>query len=655
MKQESVRHTFTHLSRLSPEEKKAVIHLLYENANAAIAALIGVTLVVGTLLSRYLPLYTVALWLLPTLAVEFYRLYIVSRSRQHPDPSSEDRRYRQYVIATLVNAFLIGSMFYFILPLDALSDDTSMLRAFIFVVLLGVASAAVNTLSADARISALYLTFVLLPIPLTLIYHGGSIYYMIAILAVFYLVIQINAAVTYSKTLLREHRHKQEILSARSEIERLSYYDPLTSLKNRRGLNEDLERLFHTDNPHAQAVLFYLDLDNFRYINNTFGHSIGDAVLAEIAKRLVHSLSDRCQLYRIGGDEFIALHHPDPDGIDSIHDIASRYSRKLFTLFDDPFTVADVQMPVKCSIGVAIADTRYHTMEQISHYADIAMYQAKRTKSRKPVMFTPKLERENQALLQLRNDLTNRLRYEQLEIHYQPIVSIADDRLIGAEALVRWRQPGGKLVPPDRFIPLAIELNLIHTITWWIARHIFEQIRTWKANGYQLPGYVSINVNPSQLAEKDFADKLLSMLEEYQVDPRNIRLEITEITLIEDTDTTRITIEKLKHHGVMCMLDDFGSGYSYISYLNLFPLAAIKMDKSFVDKMLQNSKDLILTKYIIDVAERLGYDVVAEGIETIAQKEALYAMKQHVYYQGYLYAKACPGDEFETAFLTPAA
>lgn len=653
MEHESIRSIFAQLGTLPETYKRELLEQLYDYARSSIMVLIGVTIVLVLVLNHYLASWWVFLWAVPLLAVEAFRLFLSFRFAAGVDRHWDTKTwYARFVILSLLNAFLFGLAIFFLIPLSQQNGDTTPVQAFIFIVILGLASGSVNSLAPDARISITYLFLLMLPMPLYLFYHGGSVHIAIGILAIFYYILQVNTATSYNRILLKEYRQKSALTEAQKELRYLSLYDPLTSLKNRRGIDEDIARLFQKKTEGVFPVLFYLDLNNFRFINNSFGHTVGDKILIKIAERLRKLLQDTCHIYRIGGDEFLVMYvAEDTDKLGAFHR-ANHYGEILQQLFQEPFEVDDIFIPMQCSIGIAVGDTRTDDMDRISHYADIAMYQAKRTKSGKPIFFNKALEKENLDLLQLRDDLVNRLRPEQIVMHYQPIVAIGDDGLSGAEALVRWQHPNGELIPPDRFIPLATELKLINKITWWITDHVLQQLQIWKQQQHPIPGYVSINISPGHLSERDFLPTLLKKIKQYDLSPQNIRLEITEAALIENVEQTQKIIARLKQEGVLCMLDDFGTGYSSIAYLNRFELSALKIDKLFIQNMHKNPKDLVLIKYIIELAHKLDYTIVTEGVETQIQKEAIKALSSKLYYQGYLFSKPLSATVFAKTFLS---
>jgi len=652
MEHESIRSIFSQLGALPEGYKRALVEQLYDQARSSVMVLIGTTLVLVLVLNHFLSSWWVLLWGIPVLGIEIFRLYLSFRFAAGVGRNRKTKKwYTRFIVLSLLNASLFGLAILFLIPLSHQSADTTPVQAFIFIVILGLASGSVNSLAPDARISIAYLFLLMLPMPLYLFYHGGSVHIAIGILAIFFYILQVNTATSYNRILLKEYRQKSALTEAKKELHYLSLYDPLTALKNRRGIDEDIAQLFQKKTEGSFPILFYLDLNNFRFINNSFGHTVGDKILIKIAERLRHFLQETCHIYRIGGDEFLVMYVAEnTDKLGAFHR-ANHYGEILHELFREPFDVDGIHIPMQCSIGIAVGDTRTDDMDRISHYADIAMYQAKRTKSNKPIFFNKALEKENLDLLQLRDDLVNRLRPEQIIMHYQPIVAIGNDRLSGAEALVRWQHPNGELIPPDRFIPLATELKLINKITWWIIDHVLQQLQTWQQR-HSIPGYVSINISPGHLSEKNFLPTLLQKIEQNNLFPHNIRLEITEAALIENVEQTQKIIAQLKHKGILCMLDDFGTGYSSIAYLNRFELSTLKIDKLFIQNMHKNPKDLVLIKYIIELAHRLGYTIITEGIETQIQKETIKALGSTLYYQGYLFSRPLSATSFSKTFLS---
>jgi diguanylate cyclase (GGDEF)-like protein len=641
------------LSTLDREYQKDIIAKVADQLRLSTFSFATAALLIVVVLWQYVPHGYMLGWLGIMGILMIHRAFLVqAMDRVTVETERYPSWYYALVVNVLLSAFAFGMSALFLLYLDGNDPAHTTLRVFLISVPIGIVSVTTSTLSPDPRILLGYLVLMLLPVTIVTFIDPYT-HVALSVLAFVYMVFQGINIVRLYRIQREEYHHRKRLIQTQKELLDISLRDALTSLKNRHGLMHDLDELYHTKGLNGHIIIYYLDLDNFHYINNTYGHTVGDQVLIAVARRLQYSTQEHCTAYRIGGDEFQIIQLVKETDYNRALELAEKTAEKINALFDATFQIDTQPISIRCSIGIAIADVQEVDIDTLSHHADIAMYQAKRNNRSEPVFFTRRFEEENSRHLELMNEITNQLHYDQFDMHYQPIVSMDGNQLVGAEALMRWYRPNGDLVPPNIFIPLAIELHQIHNITWWIIQHVLEDMRAWVNEGLPLPPYVSINITPSQLAEKDFADRLLTLLERNDIAPKSIRLEITEIALVEDYDISQQTISYLRRKGILCMLDDFGTGYSSISYLNRFDLAALKIDKIFVQSMMNDPKDHLLIRHIIEIASELNYGIVAEGIETEEQRNALAELSTQLSYQGYLFSKPLDYQTFTEKYLRP--
>jgi diguanylate cyclase (GGDEF)-like protein/PAS domain S-box-containing protein len=399
-----------------------------------------------------------------------------------------------------------------------------------------------------------------------------------------------------------------------------AFHDPVTGLANRALFAERVRHAIARTRreSHSVAVVF-LDLDDFKTINDSLGHAAGDEVLVEVAKRLATSVRASDTAARFGGDEF-ALLLEDIDGVQEAADTADRVLEALAL----PLRVAHTELSLRCSIGISVvSDEAPAGAEELIRDADAAMYRAKRDGKGSYRLFEPEMHEGVLARLELRTDLQRAIATEQLELYYQPVVRIQDGSISGVEALLRWRHPERGMIPPDQFIPLAEETGLIIPIGRWVLREGCRHARRMRdALPAEAALTMSINLSVKQLQHSDVIADVRDSVEEAGIDPSALTLEITETVLMADTDLAVTRLRELKALGVNLALDDFGTGYSSLSYLSRFPVDILKMDRSFLcDGATPEMSHL--ASAVLALGTTLNLDVVAEGIEQPEQWTSL--------------------------------
>jgi diguanylate cyclase (GGDEF)-like protein len=429
-----------------------------------------------------------------------------------------------------------------------------------------------------------------------------------------------------------------------------AFHDSLTGLPNRALFIERLGRVIEQTKRFKDyffAVLF-LDLDRFKVVNDSLGHLLGDQLLIKFARRLEIYLRSVDTVARLGGDEFVILLH----GIQSINcaiQIADRIQKEL-TL---PFDLNGYEVFISTSIGIALSTTGYDQPEEILRDADTVMYRAKALGKARYEVFDKDMHARAVTLLQLENDLRRSLERQELQVHYQPVVSLKTGRINGFEALVRWQHPHRGLVSPVEFIPIAEETGLIIPIGYWVLCEACRQISAWQEYYQASPLTISVNFSGKQFSQPDLIKQIDQILQETGLDGKSLKLEITESVLIENAESAAAMFLHLKSLGVQVHIDDFGTGYSSLSYLHRFPIDGLKIDRSFVSRMGVNNENSEIVKTIMTMAHNLGMSVIAEGIETAEQLTQLRAL-QCEYGQGYFFSKPLK-PEAAAAFIAKEA
>jgi len=432
-------------------------------------------------------------------------------------------------------------------------------------------------------------------------------------------------------------------ITARKEaevsLERLARYDPLTGLPNRSTLQDELSEALdrHHSLQKCCAVLF-LDLDRFKDINDTLGHSVGDLLLNEVAARIRSLLPAGTLVARWGGDEFIAVLH-DVDGEEAVERTCQRVIAGLTT----PFAVDTYEFAVMASIGAALYPRDGTDPEVLIRNADTAMYAAKEAPGRRYALFASQMHALAAMRHHIQNELQTAVQTSSLTLYYQPIVNAANTVVVGAEALVRWTDADGRVHPPADFISIAEDTGAIIPIGMWVVEQAARQVMRWNRAG--IPLSVSVNISARQLEHPDFIESLSRVLRESGVEPSLLELEITESVLVPNAASVMRVLEQVRRMGVRIAVDDFGTGYSAFSYLKHLPLHTLKIDRTFVDGI-EREVDRAIAESIIAIAHKLGLTVTAEGVETIFQRKILAELGcDHI--QGFQVCRPVPIEAFE--------
>ena len=440
-------------------------------------------------------------------------------------------------------------------------------------------------------------------------------------------------------TLLRDISQRKQ---NDDHIRRLANYDYLTGLPNRTLFLDRLNReMIRARRQKTRVALMFIDLDRFKWVNDTLGHAAGDKLLKEVSQRLQKSLRQSDTVARLGGDEFTAILPDIAKG-----PFAERVAGEVLIQLATPFILEGQEAFISGSIGITVYPDDADTLDHLLQNADTAMYRAKHDGRNAYRFFTPDMHAEAQERMELEKDLHHALERNELTIHYQPIVHLETGKLMGAESFLRWNHPRRGNISPNVFVRLAEEIGLISEITAWTIRTACSQAQKWR----QRPGnegfFISVNLSCTRCRELSTDDKIPAILRDTGLPPASLYLEITENILSEDEEKAMLMLKQLVHLGVNLWLDDFGTGYSSLSVLKRLPVSGIKIDRAFVPDVNSDPETVVLVEAIMSLAKSLNRKVIGEGVE-MASQAAFLRKGGCIMGQGYLFSKPLPAEAFE--------
>ena len=448
-----------------------------------------------------------------------------------------------------------------------------------------------------------------------------------------------------NRELRRSERAESATRDSELKMRFLAQHDALTKLPNRVMFQEQAQHSIAQAGRHQRrAALLFIDLDNFKQVNDSLGHGTGDALLKAAAERLRHAIREEDVVARLGGDEFCILLTEVGGPAD-----AAAVAQKLLASLADNFLIGERELYVTASIGIGCFPEDGQDADTLLMHADVAMYRAKDHGRNGYQFFSADMNRDARGVLALIPALRAARDQGQLRAYYQPRFDMATGRPAGMEALIRWAHPERGLLSPAEFISIAEDTGLIVPIGEWILREACSQARRWTAAA-RSPLKVGVNLSMRQLRHPGLLDQVRSALESADLPPASLELEITESMAMRSPEVVQQTLRELAKLGVGLSLDDFGTGYSSLSQLKRFPLHALKIDKSFVDGLPGDEHDVAITRAVIAIARSLNLEIVAEGVESAAQRDFLLEAGSR-YCQGYFYGKACTAEEFERRYL----
>lgn len=432
---------------------------------------------------------------------------------------------------------------------------------------------------------------------------------------------------------------------ADEEIHRLAFYDTLTQLPNRRLLIDRLNQgLIHAQRNGSHGALLFMDMDNFKALNDSRGHDVGDMLLIQVASRLTSCVRESDTVARLGGDEFVVVLQDLGRSALLASNQAENIANKIIATLNSPYHLLAQEHHGSVSIGLCLFQGRATNCEELLKRADTAMYQAKASGRNTLRIFEASMQTAIESRTALESELYHAIAKDELLAYYQSQVDHTG-RITGAEVLLRWFNPERGFVPPSQFIPLAEESGLILSIGLWVLESACQQLKTWESDIATRHLQLAVNVSARQFCQTDFVAQIEAVLKKFDINPALLKLELTESMVLLDVEETILKMNQLKKFGVQFSMDDFGTGYSSLSYLKRLPLNQIKIDQSFVRDIAIDNSDSILVKTIINMSQNFGLEVIAEGVES---HEQLQLLKLHgcFSFQGYLFSKPVPAKEF---------
>ena len=437
--------------------------------------------------------------------------------------------------------------------------------------------------------------------------------------------------------------HEDITEQRRSEvkIEYMAHHDSLTDLANRVLLNERLEHVLGQLHQNEMVAVHHLDLDQFKAVNDTFGHPAGDKLLKTVADRLLGLVRETDTVARMGGDEFVIVQVPVADPGD-----ATSLAQRIIDLLGEPFDIDGQQVLIGVSIGIAVGPGDGLTPDKLLRNADLALYRAKGDGRGTFRFFEPVMDLQMQTRRILEQDLRKALPAGEFELYYQPVVNLASQTVSGFEALIRWNHPERGLVSPGTFIPLAEEIGFIVPMGEWVIREACATAAGWPGNSR-----VAINISAVQFRNPGLMQVIIGALATSGLDPTRLEIEITETVLLQNKETTLAVLHQLRALGVRIALDDFGTGYSSLTYLQCFPFDKIKIDRSFVKDITENAGSLNIVRAVAALASGMGMTATAEGVETREQLDSI-TSEGCTEMQGFLFSRPLPAREIERLFIS---
>ena len=632
--------------------RRSQVELAYAGLPAALIAIMINTTIIVIAQWSVIRWEILAVWYFSMLILSLYRYnnYRNYQARKTKEGSRPIWR-RRAIGSSLMSGVIWGSAAFLLVPMEQQFHQTIIIAS-----LIGMAAGGVVTQASLLPASLGYMLLVIIPLLARLFTLGGPANIGLGIMTCVFLIVMGSGAVRIHRNLSQSLAMSVRQQHSRKIIEHLAYHDALTNLPNRRllieRLTKDIARSIH--HAHIGALLF-LDLDNFKTLNDSLGHQQGDELLKQLAIRLNSCLRDEDTATRLGGDEFVLLMPELADREETAIELAETTARHVQEALARSFHLGDNEIHMAASIGIALFPIHGDNADDLLKRADYAMYQAKAIGRNTMSLYNPDMQEEANLLMTLEQGLRNALKNSDLTLHYQPLVTM-DGELVGAEALVRWQHPQDGLVAPNDFIQLAEQSGLIIQLGEQVLELVCRDLNYLLESGVVEEDFkLSINVSPLQFSYRDFVKETLATVQKYAIDPKRLVLEVTEHALLQDMRETVQKVDQLRCAGFTLAIDDFGTGQSSLGYIKELPIDVIKIDRILVKDITTEKTDAIIVEGTISMARKLGIKVVAEGVE---EQETLSRLKDYEcnIIQGDLIARAMALDVF-TAYLRqkPAA
>jgi len=637
---------------LEQQTTKAAIESIYDNARLGIIGHAIVAVLVGIVFYKHIDISLIILGVVLHSVLLLRRTFLVMKFNREKDNFTNFSEITKYLSLYRRCMFFSGLLFgLFIFAVEFLSIEY---HFFIIAVLIGLSSGAIYT---TGEVFSIYMAYLLAMMGVALIWismQTGEAYDITVIMLLVSTYYSASTSYRYAKNfkevIVKEFRAKEHLEEQREAKDKIieqkdalnykAHHDDLTDLPNRVLFNDRLNHgIKKADRNNENLAVCFIDLDNFKIINDSLGHEIGDRVLKQVTVRLKDSIRSHDTLARWGGDEFIII----MEGLKNPQD-ASILAQKILKLLSKPCTIDGHELYVTSSIGISIYPKDARDTDSLVKFADSAMYRAKDEGRNNFQYYSRDMTKMAFERVVMESSIRVAIKNKEFIVYYQPQVDVKNDKLIGMEALVRWNHPTIGMVEPSKFLALAEETGLIVEIDKLVMDMAMEQYSKWKKAGY-FPGVLSLNLAVKHLEETNYIDKLKTSMKKYGIDARYLILELTESDIMKKPESSISKLKEISALGINIAIDDFGTGYSSLSYLKRLPMDELKIDKSFIDYIVEDDREgIAIIKAIIAMANTLDLALVAEGVEHDIQKEFLLENGCNII-QGYLYSKPIPAVE----------
>lgn len=559
-------------------------------------------------------------WYLAVLILSVIR-YLNYREHQNQAPSEATAHIWKWraITSSLVSGLIWGSAAFLLVPLEHQFHQTIIIAA-----LIGMAAGGVLTQAALLQASLGFLILVIIPLIIRLFTLGGTANIALGIMTTLFLVIMWTGALRIHRTIYQSLSMSEQQQHSRMIIEHLAYHDSLTNLPNRRLLYERLDKDIARSIHHSHiGALIFLDLDNFKTLNDSLGHQQGDKLLNQLAKRLQSCLRDEDTPTRLGGDEFVLL-LPELADIEQLAvELSEETAKQIQEAIAQPFNLGTSEFHIAASLGIVLFPCHGENADDLLKRADYAMYQAKAAGRNSIRFYDPDMQEKANMLMTLEQGIRNALKQGELTLHYQPLVTI-QGALVGAEALVRWQHPEKGLIDPNQFIPLVEQSGLVNQLGEQVLEQACLDITQLMETGLIDDSFrISVNVSPLQFSSKDFVNDMIERVVSQGIHPNRFTLEVTENSLILNLKETVDKVQQLRKAGFTLAIDDFGTGQSSLAYIKELPIDVIKIDRILIKDIHTQKADAIIVEGTVNMARNLGVTVVAEGVDTQETLEKL--------------------------------
>ncbi len=624
------------ITSVQPDIKPELIRIVYSAVPKSLIAISINSVILVVIQWNYISHATILTWFVVISSLSLLRLIMYRKFSALDSDLPLTVFWDNFALfSSIASGATWGAAAFWLFPPDDVAHQV--LLAF---VLAGLTAGAVASLSPLLSSLIAFVSLAIFPVVIRFLMVGTDVAYTMALMAIAFTVIIIMMARDLNRILKGSLfiRHEQRL--AKEVIEHQALYDPLTDLPNRHLLIEKIQHEIAYSIRHKKiGALLFLDLDYFKTINDSMGHSVGDSLLKQIAERLSNSLRQEDTIARLGGDEFIILASNIGNDTEDADLKIKIFTDKIINLFDKEFVVDGNSIFITTSIGVSLFPLTDATPEELIQKSDVAMYEAKSAGRNKMRLFAPEMQQLIISQRETEKGLRKALLEDELELYYQPLFD-ENNNIFSIEALIRWNHPEKGIISPVDFIELAEQRGLIIPIGDWVLEQACKHLAVIsKITDIT----VSINVSARQFGETTFVEKMIKVFSETAVSPKKVRLEITESMVMDNVEETITKMKALTTQGVTFSIDDFGTGYSSLAYLKRLPVEFLKIDKSFVLDITNDSNDAVIVETILAMAHHMQIDVIAEGVETEKALEFLKS-KGCRKFQGFLFQRPMPFD-----------